>query len=69
MDKKCKLITKQNGRLKKQQVGERIFSSEYYDENSYSSWKRIPLNKHIKNIDHVGDVLIPNMQTLLTVYF
>ena len=38
---------------KKQQVGKRIFFSEYHDETSYSSWKRLSLNKHIKIIDHI----------------
>ena len=34
----------------------KVFFSEYYDETSYSSWKRISLNKHITIIDHVGRI-------------
>ena len=39
---------------KKNAGGWKEFFSEYYDETSYSSWKRLSLNKYIKIIDHVG---------------
>ena len=57
MGKWCRFIIKQNGHLKKTAGGLKDLFSEYFDETSYSFWKRISLNKHIIIIDYVGLIL------------